>query len=212
MSRIISNFLFIGSGITVALELLFGGIFIGILLGVILAILRYSGVCRPIINGFISILRGTPVMLQLSFVYFMAPGIIGIKLGIVSAGIIAFGVNSSAYVAEILRSGIESLPKGQFEAAQTLKIPNFYIWKDIILPQVIANIFPAMVNEVISMLKETALIATIGGMDIMRRAQAVAAEQYEYFMPLCIAGIYYYCLVLIIEFIGRKIERRRALW
>ncbi|MDR2735792.1 MAG: amino acid ABC transporter permease [Puniceicoccales bacterium] len=210
--KIAQNFLFIGHGIEISLKLLFGGIFIGILFGGILSILRYSGMCRPVINGFISIIRGTPVMLQLSFVYFITPGIIGVKLGIISAGIIAFGINSSAYIAEILRSGIESLPKGQFEAAQTLEIPGFYIWRDIILPQVIANILPAMVNEVISLLKETALIATIGGMDIMRRSQAIAAEQYEYFMPLCIAALYYYSLVLIIEFVGRKIERRRALW
>jgi polar amino acid transport system permease protein len=136
----------------------------------------------------------------------MAPSIIGFRLSLLSAGILTFGVNSSAYIAEIVRAGIESLPKGQFEAAQALEIPRFYMWKDIILPQVIVNIFPAMINEVIALLKETALIATLGGMDIMRKSQTIAAEQYDYFMPLCIAGIYYYGLVLFIEFIGRKFE------
>jgi polar amino acid transport system permease protein len=143
----------------------------------------------------------------LSFIYFIAPSILGFRLSFLWAGILAFGVNSSAYVAEILRSGIESLPKGQFEAAKTLEIPHFYMWRDIILPQVIVNIFPAMVNEVIALLKETALIAMIGGLDIMRRAQTVAAEQYEYLMPLCMAGVYYYGLILFIEFIGKKIEK-----
>jgi polar amino acid transport system permease protein len=125
------------------------------------------------------------------------------------AGVIAFGINSSAYVSEILRSGIESLPKGQFEAAQTLGIPKYYVWKDIILPQVVINILPAIINEIIALLKETALIATIGGMDLMRTSQTIAAEQFEYFTPLCAAGAYYYILVVIIECIGKKIENRK---
>lgn len=126
------------------------------------------------------------------------------KLSIITAGILTFGLNSSAYVAEILRSGIESLPKGQCEAARTLEIPGFYMWKDIILPQVIKNILPAMVSEVITLLKETALITTIGGVDIMRTAQILAAEKFTYFMPLCIAGVYYYSLVLLVEYLGKK--------
>jgi polar amino acid transport system permease protein len=189
---------------------MFGGMAIGLILGVLLSVLRYCNVCRALVNGWVSVVRGTPLILQLSIIYFVAPRVIGVRLDVLSAGIISFGLNSSAYVAEILRSGIESLPKGQFEAARTLGIPNFYMWKDIILPQVILNIFPALVNEVIALLKETTLISIIGGMDVMRRSQIIAAEQFEYFMPLCIAGAYYYCLVLFIEFIGRRIERRMA--
>jgi polar amino acid transport system permease protein len=170
--------------------------------------LRYNYIATFIINRLISILRGTPLILQLSFVYFAAPAIIGIKLTILVAGILTFGLNSSAYIAEILRAGIENLPKGQFEAAKTLEIPNFYMWKDIILPQVARNILPAFINEIISLLKETALIGTISGMDIMRMAQILGAEQFTYFMPLCIAGGYYYILVLLIEYIGKKFDKR----
>ncbi|MDR3031373.1 MAG: amino acid ABC transporter permease [Holosporales bacterium] len=207
MDDIFSNLLFIGSGILVTLKLLGGGILVGISLGGALSILRYSGICKPLINGLVSVIRGTPLILQVSLIYFSMPCVIGIKLDIISAGIIAFGLNSSAYVSEILRAGIESLPRGQFEAAKTLAIPNYFMWKDIILPQVIRNVFPAMVNEIVSLLKETAIISTIGGLDIMRASQMVAAQQYEYFMPLCIAGGYYYSLVLFIEYIGRKIEK-----
>ncbi|MDR0942825.1 MAG: amino acid ABC transporter permease [Holosporales bacterium] len=209
MNNIISNFLYIGSGIAISLELLLGGIIIGAVLGTLLSILRYKGICRSAINGFVSFIRGTPLILQLSVVYFVVPSFIGVKLGIISTGVIAFGINSSAYVAEIFRGGINSVPKGQFEAARSLEIPSYYMWKDIILPQVFINIFPAFVNEIVALLKETSLIVTIGGMDIMRKSQIIAAEQYEYFIPLCIAGIYYYCLVLLIEFIGRKIEQRK---
>jgi polar amino acid transport system permease protein len=205
---VISNCSYIGKGLAFTLELTFGGVAIGLILGCLLSVLRHCRICIALINGWVSVIRGTPLILQMSIIYFSFPSLMGVKLSMLSAGIISFGLNSSAYVAEILRSGIESLPKGQFEAAQTLGIPNFFLWKDIILPQVILNILPAMINEVIALLKDTTLISVIGGMDIMRRSQIIAAEQFEYFMPLCTAAAYYYCLVLLIEFVGRKIERR----
>ncbi|MDR1362096.1 MAG: amino acid ABC transporter permease [Holosporaceae bacterium] len=207
MEQLIHNCSYIGDGVIFSLELTGGGIAIGLLLGVILSVLRQYRIALPLVNGWVSVVRGTPLILQLSIIYLAAPGLIGFRPGILSAGIIAFGLNSSAYIAEILRSGIESLPRGQFEAAKTLGIPVFYMWKDIILPQVVINIFPALINEIIALLKETTLISIIGGMDIMRRSQIIAAQQFEYFTPLCIAGAYYYILVLIIEYLGRKIER-----
>ncbi len=200
--------LFIGQGIFLTLELLFGGILIGLILGTIFSILRYQGYLVYITNILISVLRGTPLILQLAIVYFAVPGIFNVRFNILTTGIITFGLNSFAYVMEILRAGIENIPKGQFEAAQTLQIPAFYMWKDIILPQVIKNILPAMVNEIISLLKETALISTIGGMDIMRYTQTLSSERFTYFLPLCVAGGYYYMLVLVIEFIGKKLEKR----
>jgi polar amino acid transport system permease protein len=211
MEKLISSLLFIGTGLTTTIQLLVGGITIGLILGTVFAILRYKGVASLFINGLVSVLRGTPLLLQLGLLYFATPSLIGIKLGIIVAGIVAFGLNSAAYTAEILRAGIEHVPQGQFEAAKTLQIPTFFMWKDIILPQVIRNVLPAMVNEVIALLKETALIATIGGMDIMRRSQVLAAEQFTYFIPLCMAGCYYYGLVLLIEYIGKKIEHKNSL-
>ncbi|WP_298624929.1 amino acid ABC transporter permease [uncultured Legionella sp.] len=210
MEQITEYFLFIGSGIFLTLKLLVGGMCTGFILGVGLAILRYQNSAKGIINQFISIIRGTPVILQLSFIYFSLPGLTGIRPDILTAGIITFGLNSSAYIAEILRSGIEQLPKGQFEAAATLQISSFYLWKDIILPQVIKNILPALINETIALAKETALISTIGGMDLMRKAQATASEHFTYFLPLCITGCYYYALVLFIEYLGKHIAKGDA--
>ncbi|MGE4350446.1 MAG: amino acid ABC transporter permease [Candidatus Berkiella sp.] len=204
----IQHILFIGAGIYITLQILLGSVLLGLIMGTFIAILRYNGICLSMIKYYISIIRGTPVILQLSFIYFSVPTLTGFKLSIVSAGILSFGINSSAYIAEILRSGIESLPTGQFEASQTLQVPNFYMWKDIILPQVLRNIFPAMINESITLLKETALISTIGGMDLMRRAQSLAAEQFTYFMPMCIAACYYYGLILLIEYLSKKFEAR----
>ncbi|MDR1012330.1 MAG: amino acid ABC transporter permease [Coxiellaceae bacterium] len=208
MKELFSHLFFIGSGIGVTMCLLICGGFIGLIGGTFFSILRYKRIAIKILNKIISIIRGTPLILQLSFIYFSIPGFFGIRIGIVASGIIALGINSAAYMAEIIRAGIQSLPSGQFEAAKTLQIPNFYMWKDIILPQVIKIIFPAVINEIIALLKETALIATIGGMDFTRKAQILAAEQFTYFMPLCIAGVYYYICVTLIEFIGKKIERK----
>lgn len=205
MEEVIHNILFIGNGIILTLKLLIGGLVMGLLGGTILAIVRHQGLAQGLITRFISIMRGTPVILQLSFIYFSLPSLIGVRPDIMLAGVLTFGLNSSAYIAEIIRAGIEQLPKGQFEAASTLAIPKFYLWKDIILPQVIKNILPALINETIALAKETALISTIGGMDLMRKAQSIATEQFTYFLPLCIAGVYYYALVLLIEYAGKKI-------
>jgi polar amino acid transport system permease protein len=207
MEELMQNILLIGNGIVLTLKLLLGGLLMGLLVGTTLAILRHQGMAQGVINRFISIMRGTPVILQLSFIYFSLPGLTGVRPDILLAGVLTFGLNSSAYIAEILRAGIEQLPKGQFEAASTLHIPGFYLWKDIILPQVIKNILPALVNETIALAKETALISTIGGMDLMRKAQSIAAEQFTYFLPLCIAGGYYYALVLLIEYLGKRIAK-----
>ncbi|UAT43265.1 amino acid ABC transporter permease [Anaplasmataceae bacterium AB001_6] len=208
MEDLIYNITFIGKGIFITAQILFGGIIIGFILGLTMSIARYVGIAKFLTIQIISIIRGTPLILQLSLVYFTTPLLLGFSFNIVTTGIITFGINSSAYIAEIIRAGIESIPKGQFEAAQTLQIPNYYIWRDIILPQVARNIFPAMINEIVSLLKETALISTIGGMDIMRAAQTIAAAQFTYFAPLCIAGVYYYIIVLFIEYIGKKIEKK----
>jgi polar amino acid transport system permease protein len=210
MEELISSMLYISHGILFTFKLLLGGLTIGIVIGLFLSILRYHQIAIRFLDQWISIVRGTPLILQLSFIYFTTPGLLGIKLSILSAGILTFGLNSSAYIAEILRAGIESLPKGQFEAAKSLEIPFYPMWKDIILPQVIKNILPAFINEIIALLKETALIGTISGMDIMRMAQTLGAEKFTYFMPLCIAGAYYYSLVLLIEYLGNHMGKKEA--
>lgn len=206
--KLLDNILFIGSGLPLTFALLFGAIFLGIILGTIFAVARYNNILSKTINVFISIVRGTPLILQISLIYFSVPSFFHIQLNLITAGILAFGLNSSAYVSEILRSGIDAIPKGQFEAAKTLNIPLFYTWKDIIFPQVVRNILPALTNEIITLFKDTALISTIGGLDIMRKSQVLSAAEFTYFMPLCIAGAYYYIFILIIERISKTIEKR----
>lgn len=190
---------FILQGIGTTVGIAFCSFFLAIIIGTVLSILRYINIATMVINIFISLIRGTPLILQLALIYFCTPSITGVQISVIAAAILAFTINSSAYIAEIVRSGINSIPIGQFEAGKSLHIPMLYIWKDIILPQIFIIIMPALINEMVSLLKETALIGTIGGLDIMRRAQIIAAEQFTYFAPLLIAALYYYILVLLIE-------------
>ena len=106
---------------------------------------------------------------------------------------------------EALRTLSLNIPE---EAAKVLDIPSFYLWKDIIIPQVIRNVMPSLINELIALLKETALISTIGGVDIMKKAQMISIERYTYFMPLVIAGLCYYLCVIVIEWCGKILEKR----
>ena len=150
------------------------------------------------------------MLVQLSLVYFGAPSLLHYKVSPLVAGIIAFSLNSGAYVSELIRAGIQGIDAGQYEAAQALDIPYFKMMKDIILPQAIRNVLPALVNEVVNLLKETALVSTLGEADIMRQAQVVAAETYSYFEPLLIAAGCYYVLILCLNFLAKKLERTLA--
>jgi polar amino acid transport system permease protein len=208
MHEVLHDFIYIGNGLLVTAKLVASSITIGLLLGSIIAVLRYNKILLPLVNSWVSIVRGTPVVLQLSIVYFSFPQLFNIQLTAMSAGILTFSLNSSAYIAEIFRAGISTIPKGQFEVAKALEISPYYMWKDLILPQVFRNTMPALINEIIALLKETAIIGMISIADISRTAQVLAAEKFTYFGPLLIAGFYYYFLVLIIEWVGRIIEKR----
>lgn len=194
--------LFIAGGLRLTLILTVCSLLVSLIGGIAFATLRYQYWLGLIIDGIVSVLRGTPMILQLFLFYTI------FRIDVLTAGICTFGLNSSAYVAEILRGGIESLPKGQFEAAKTLRIPTWLMWKDIILPQVFRNELPTLVNEYITILKDTSLISTLGGMDLMQQAKTVGAEKFDYFGPLCVAGLYYYLLVLLITYAGKWAERR----
>jgi polar amino acid transport system permease protein len=208
LTELIEDFLFVGSGIFITLQLVLFSTIISLALGLCFAIMKYNNIGVIFINFFVSIIRGTPAILQLSFVYFAFPNLIGIKLDIIVAGSISFGLNHAAYFAEIFRSGIQNIPRGQFEASQSLRIPKYYMYKDIILPQVIKNTLPTMINELASILKHTALISTIGGADIMRKSHILSVQKFTYFTPLIIAGFYYQIAVLFLEKLSKKIEKK----
>ncbi|AAU03604.1 amino acid ABC transporter permease [Rickettsia typhi] len=202
--------LFIIEGTLVTLKYSIIAVILGLVIGMLLAICKVNKNCvlRLFANFYTSIFRGTPLLVQLSIIYFAAPYIISIKFSVFMAGVISFALNSGAYVSEVIRAGINTIDKGQFEAAEALAIPKFLIMKDIILPQAINNIFPSLVNELINLIKESAIISMLGEMDLMRRAQIVSIETYNYFFPMLIAACCYYILVMLISFIAKIIEKK----
>ncbi|CAN0583581.1 unnamed protein product [Ectocarpus sp. 12 AP-2014] len=204
---------FILQGVFITLKYSVTAVCLGLVIGTLLAICKIIDikVLRIFAHSYTSVFRGTPLLIQLTIIYYGLPGLLGIKLSIFSAGIIAFSFNSGAYVSEIIRAGIAAVDKGQIEAAKALGIPPILRMKDIVLPQAFHKILPALVNELINLIKESALISVIGEMDLMRRAQIVAADTFTFFTPMLIATAAYYILVLIISSFAMALEKRLAL-
>ena len=209
-SPIVPSIPFILEGTLVTLQYTLLSVFFGFIIGAFLGLMKVSRVrvLEGIARGYTSIFRGTPLLVQLMIIYFALPQLIPYKLSAFEAGILAFSLNSGAYVSEIIRSGILSVDRGQFEAATSLGISYPLIMKDIILPQALKNILPALVNETVNLLKESALVSTIGEMDLLRRADIVAAEKYLKLEPLLFVAVVYYILVMTISFFADRLETR----
>lgn len=155
-------------------------------------------IIRWITDLYIQIMRGTPLILQLIFVYFAPFYVFGVSYDRFTACIIAFVLNYSAYFAEIYRSGLQAIDQGQYEAAKVLGFTKAYTFFHIVLPQVIKNIFPSLGNEVINLVKDTALAQTIGVAELFRVAQTSASRQFSTF-PIFVAGIFYFIMNYIVS-------------
>ncbi|GAA5417284.1 arginine transport system permease protein ArtQ [Paraliobacillus ryukyuensis] len=211
-SQIVPYIPFMLEGIWVTLKFVFFAIIFGFILGTILALFKINHV-RPLrwfADAYTSIFRGTPLILQLMIIYFAVPQLTGYDITPFLSAILAFGLNSSAYVSEIIRAGINAVDRGQTEAAIALGIPYRQRMTDIILPQAMKNILPALMNEFITLTKESALVSTIGYLDLMRRAQVVGADLYRNFEPLLFVGVLYWLMVMGLTIIGRLLERRMS--
>ena len=194
----------------------------GTLLGIVLVVLSKHKVTNKIAVLYIDVFRGTPILLQLSIVYFAVPQLvdrilngyfewnIDVQLAGLTAAFITFSLNSGAYISEIIRSGINSVDKGELEAAKALGVSSFHMYKDIILPIAFKNSFPALMNEFITLVKESSIVSIIGIHDLMRRQQIVTSQTYMYFEPLIIVGIIYYVVIKILSLVGRRVEVRLA--
>ena len=179
-------------------------------LGMIVALLRKSrfSVIRLLIRVYISVIRGTPLMLQLLVWYFGPYYLFGwsIRGWRFPALILGFIVNYAAYFAEIYRGGIESIPAGQYEAAEVLGYSKGQTFMRIILPQVIKRIMPSVTNEVITLVKDTSLAFTLAYQEVFSLAKQISASQTS-FMPFLIAGIFYFVANYVVAFIMERIEK-----
>ena len=211
------------NGLLVTLEITFFAVIIGVAIGFLIAIVRstydmnLSGKkCRTlsdyilkavnaICNIYITVIRGTPVLIQLMIMYFIV--FASSRDGIIAA-IISFGINSGAYVAEIVRSGIMSIDKGQFEASRSLGFNYRSTMIHVIIPQAFKNILPAIGNEFIVLFKETSVAAYVSVQDLTYVGNLIRSRTYEAFFPLIAVAIIYLVIVLILTFLLKKLERR----
>ncbi|MEO1378142.1 MAG: ABC transporter substrate-binding protein/permease [Cyanobacteria bacterium J06635_10] len=208
--RIIPEIPFILKGIPLTLLFTLLSVFLGLFWGTALSFFKISGI-KPLgwfANIYTSIFRGTPLLLQLSLVYFATPQLTGYNIPALQAGVLTFTLNSGAYMSETIRGGIQAVDKGQFEAAMSMGVTYGTMMWDIILPQALKNILPALVNETIGLLKDSSLVATIGVVEILRSAQIVGANKYIYFEPLLFAGLIYYVLVMGLTRVASALETK----
>jgi His/Glu/Gln/Arg/opine family amino acid ABC transporter permease subunit len=209
-SQIVPSIPYILAGIGVTLKIILAAAVLGFALGVLLALFKISSF-KPLVwlaDAYTSVFRGTPLVLQLLIIYFGLPQILGFDISSYWAAVFAFALNSAAYISEIIRAGILAVDRGQREASLALGIPYRRMMKDIILPQAMKNILPALMNEFISLTKESAVVTVIGALDIMRRSYIVGGQTYRYFEPLLIAGLIYYIMVMALTVLGKAVERR----
>ena len=206
-----------GLGMTMLIAV--GAVIIGFLLGTLVAIVKVNSqmnrkngllrVLNVICDIYLTVIRGTPMMVQLLIMYSIICANWSNDMSFL-IGMLAFGINSGAYVAEIIRSGIQAVPRGQTEAGRSLGLPGNTTMKLIVLPQAIKNILPALGNELIVLLKETAIVGTIAVMDVTQVASLIKTRTYMPLFPLLAAAAIYLVVVLLMTWGLRKFERRLA--
>ncbi|MBR3310719.1 MAG: amino acid ABC transporter permease [Solobacterium sp.] len=212
------NLMFMLRGAGVSLMLALGAIVIGCIIGILFAAakLSKSKILRVIGNIYVEIFRGTPMLLQVLFFYLGVPvlyqRITGTRMSAdpYIVGLIALSCNSGAYQTELIRSGIQSVDKGQWEACETLGILYPTMMKEIILPQAFKLIVPPLVSEFITLIKDSSLISNIGALELLYSAQVLGKRYYDYLDPLILAGIMYLFMTVITSYISKKVERRLA--
>lgn len=204
----------LSEGMLVSVEIFLLTLLFSLPLGLIISFGRMSKnvLISSLVKIYIAIMRGTPLMLQLIVVYFSPSIVFGIKISQsyrFVATIVAFSINYAAYFAEIYRSGIESMPVGQYEAAKVLGYNRFQTFFKIILPQVIKRILPPVTNETITLVKDTSLAFAIAVTEMFTIAKQISAKQASV-MPLMVAGVFYFVFNYVVAFIMEKIEKKLA--
>ena len=197
MSELVGQLL---EGTVTSLEVFFLTLIMALPLGFVVALGRMSKikVVRIIVDTYIQIMRGTPLLLQLLFFYFAPFYIFGASLPRFASAILAFVLNYAAYFAEIYRSGLQALDRGQHEAAKVLGFSKSYTFFHIVLPQVVKNVLPSVGNEVITLVKDTALASTIGVVELFRIAQTASSRVFST-MPIFIAGVFYFIMNYVVS-------------
>ncbi len=204
---------YLANGLFVTLEITFFATILGVILGAAVGLVRnaYDNTGKlKILNGicqvYLTVIRGTPVLVQLLITYFVIFG--SVRIDKVVVAVLAFGINSGAYQAEIFRAGIQAIPKGQFEAGRSLGFSYNQTMLKIILPQAFKTIIPTLCNELIALLKETSIAGYIALEDLTKGGDIIRSRTYSAFMPYIAVALIYLVLVLILSHFTKKLERR----
>ena len=204
---------YILTGLFNTVVIAFFAVILGTIIGVIISVIRNNyevngkfKFLNYLANLYVTIIRGTPVILQLMIIYYVV--FKSVNINIIIVGILAFGINSGAYVSEIIRAGINSISKGQMEAGFALGLKYVEVMRYIILPQAIRNILPALGNEFITLLKETSVGAYIGIAELTKASDIIASRTYDYFFPLILIALIYLLMTYALSKLVNKLERR----
>lgn len=202
---------FDGFGKTLLISI--GAILLGVIIGIVVSLIKYNNkkfgtfkILNKICDFYLAIFRGTPVYVQLLIMYF----IVFASLEVIWTAIITFGINSGAYVAEIVRGGLEGVDDGQVEAGASLGLSRFQIMIHIVLPQGFRRALPALFNEFIALIKETSIVGTIGVVDMTKVAAQIVARTYEPFVPYLFTAIMYLAIVLLLTKLLKILEKKLA--
>ena len=199
----------LAGAVWVTLKFTFFSTIMGFLGGFILALITLSKnrIASFFAKAYISVFRGTPLLVQLMLIYFATPQLTSYTISPLEAGVLSFGLNSAAYISEALRGGILSVDRGQWEAAMSLGVPPYRFVLDVILPQAIKNALPSLVNESI-MLKDSSLVSVIGVADTLRWADLIQAKTFRAFEAFVVAAAVYYVLVMLLNLLGSYLEKK----
>ena len=195
-------------GATTTVLLSFFSVIVGVGCGTLMALARLSQntFLSKAAKVYIDIIRGTPLLVQLYLVYFGLATVLDLNDFV--SGVIAVSVNTTAYIAEIIRSGIQSVDKGQMEAARSMGMPKRMAMRQIILPQAMKNILPAIGNEFATLIKETSIVSLIGIHDLMYSSDTVRGATFTVFIPLLMTAFLYFVMTTMIAFFMDKLERK----
>lgn len=217
-----NNYQYFLEGIKVTLLVTVFALMLGLVLGVIVAIIRSAhdqqpekkkGIVLRILNAlcklYLTVIRGTPMLVQLLIMWFVIwAGTRATDGNLIRCAVLAFGINSGAYVAEIIRSGIMSIDKGQMEAGRSLGLNYAATMRFVIIPQAFKNVLPALGNELITLLKETSVVTVIGLRDLTKGAMIIQSKTYQAFVPYIAIALIYLIMVIVLSWILGKLERR----
>ena len=205
-------------GLLVTVEIAVFGLIIGILIGTLIASVKVMPknklilkVLEKVCDVYVAFFRGTPMVVQLLIGYFVLMPALGIAVDGIVVAIIVFGLNSGAYVSEIMRAGIQSVDQGQLEAGRAVGLPWSVAMMRIVIPQSIKNILPTLGNEFIVLVKETSVVSFIAVTDITKAFRSIGDANYEYIIPYCTLALVYLVMVLGITLLIRLLERRLRL-